>query len=54
MKLFTDEATGYCVELPDWRSPVAFQTRNGEVKFDNFNGRWGHQSRLDSLLQICG
>jgi hypothetical protein len=51
-KLFSAEATGYCVELPDWRYPVVFQTRNGEVKFDNFNGRWGDQSRLDALLQM--
>lgn len=51
-KLFTDEATGYCVELLEWRYPVVFQTETGEVKFDNFNGRWGDQSRLDSLLQM--
>lgn len=50
-RLFTSEATGWQVVLPDWRYPVVFETTSGEVKFDNFNGVWGDQSRLDSFLQ---
>jgi hypothetical protein len=51
-KLFTTEATGYCVELPEWRYPVVCDVESGSVHYDNFNGRWGEQSRLDSLLQM--
>jgi len=51
-KLFTTEATGYCVELPDWRYPVVCDVESGRVHYDNFNGRWGEQSRLDRLLQM--
>ena len=51
-KLFSTEATGYCVELPDWRYPVVCDVESGSVHYDNFNGRWGEQSRLDALLQM--
>ena len=50
-RLFTSEATGWQVKLPDWLYPVVCETDRGEVKFDNFNGRWGDPSRLDSFLQ---
>ena len=26
-------------------------TASGQVRYDNFNGRWGEQARLDALLQ---
>ena len=50
-KLFSGEVEGLAVRLRDWRYPVVFQTRTGEAKYDNFNGRWGAQSRLDQFLQ---
>jgi len=40
------------VELPEWRYPVVCDVESGSVHYDNFNGRWGEQSRLDSLLQM--
>ena len=51
-QLFTSKATGYCVELPDWRYPVVCDTDEGRVHFDNYGGRWGRQERLDQLVQI--
>ena len=33
-KLFTSEATGYCVCLPKWRFPVVCNTKTGEVHYD--------------------
>ena len=36
-KLFSSEATGYCVELPEWRYPVVCDVETGRVHFDNFN-----------------
>jgi len=50
-KLYSGEATGLAVKLPDWRYPVVFQTATGEAKYDNFNGRWGDQARLNEFLQ---
>jgi len=49
--LFSTEETGLAVQLPGWRYPVVCQTETGQVKFDNFNGRWGEQSHLDRFLQ---
>ena len=51
VKLFSGEATGVIVKLPGWRYPVVFKTTTGEAQFDNYNGRWGEQSRLDQFLQ---
>jgi hypothetical protein len=50
-KLFTQEASGLGVRLPDWRYPVVCNTESGEVQFDNYEGRWGEPQRLDQFLQ---
>ena len=50
-KLFSREAEGLAVRLRDWRYPVVFKTATGEAQFDNYEGRWGEQSRLDQFLQ---
>jgi hypothetical protein len=50
-KLFSSSATGVIVKLPGWRYPVVFTTASGEAQFDNYNGRWGKQARLDQFLQ---
>jgi hypothetical protein len=49
--LFTSKATGYCVELPDWRYPVVCDVDEGRVHFDNYEGRWGDPVHLDRLTQ---
>jgi hypothetical protein len=43
-KLFSSTATGLTVQLPGWSYPVVFDVATGDVKFDNFNGRWKGQS----------
>ena len=50
-QLFSGEATGYCVRLPDWTYPVVCDVTAGELKYDNFQGRWGERRELDRLLQ---
>jgi hypothetical protein len=50
-KLFSGEVTGLAVQLPEWVYPVICDTATGQVKFDNFNGRWGDQQHLDRFLQ---
>ncbi|MDY0170530.1 MAG: hypothetical protein RBS80_28580 [Thermoguttaceae bacterium] len=51
VKLFSGEATGLAVQLPDWDYPIVIDTASGEVRYDNYGGRWGEQSRLDAFLQ---
>lgn len=50
-QLFTSEATGLAVELRGWRFPVVCQIETGELKYDNFGGKWGDQIELDRFLQ---
>jgi len=51
VRLFSGEATGLIVQLPNWKYPLVFNTSTGEAKYDNYNGRWGEQQQLDQFLQ---
>jgi hypothetical protein len=51
-ELFSGQATGWAVQLPDWRYPVVCQTDSGELKYDNFEGRWGQVVWLNKFLQM--
>ena len=50
-KLFSGAVTGWAVQLPDWTYPVVCNVTSGDIKFDNFGGRWGDQKELDRFLQ---
>ena len=50
-RLYSGEATGLIVHLPDWRYPAVVDTAAGQIRYDNFNGIWGPQCELDRLLQ---
>jgi len=50
-QLFSGEATGLLVQLPDWQYPVVIDTANGELRYDNYDGNWGDPGRLDAFLQ---
>lgn len=50
-KLFSGEATGLAVQLPDWQYPIIADLTTGHLHFDNFSGRWGDQKQLDRFLQ---
>jgi len=50
-KLFDGEATGLAVQLPEWVYPVVANLASGELRYDNFQGRWGDQKHLDRFLQ---
>lgn len=50
-RLFSGEATGLAVQLPDWRYPVVCDLSNGQLHYDNYRGRWGEQQQLDMFLQ---
>jgi hypothetical protein len=51
-KLFSGEAAGLLVRLPDWLYPVVLDTSTGQVRFDNYGGDWGDQKHLDRFLQL--
>jgi hypothetical protein len=50
-KLYSGEATGLLVQLPGWQYPVVIDLASGELRYDNFSGRWGAQEQLDRFLQ---
>ncbi len=51
VRLFSGDVTGLVVKLPDWQYPVVCDLNTGQVRFDNYEGRWGDQKHLDRLLQ---
>jgi hypothetical protein len=51
VKLFGGEATGLAVRLPDWQYPVVCDLATGQLRYDNFEGRWGDQKLLGAFLQ---
>ena len=42
---------GLGIELPHWKYPVVANTETGQLRYDNYNGRWGSQEFLDQFLQ---
>jgi hypothetical protein len=50
-KLFSGEVEGLAIQLPDWLYAVVADLNTGQLKFDNYGGRWGDQKHLDALLQ---
>ena len=51
VRLFSGEATGVAVQLPDWQYSVVADLATGTLQYDNFNQRWGKQEHLDKFLQ---
>jgi len=51
-KLFSGEASGLIVKLPDWQFPIVIDTATGEIRYDSFGGRWGNHKHLDRFLQV--
>ena len=50
-KLFNGQATGLIVNLPGWRYAAVCQIDTGEIRYDNYGGRWGKQKELDRFIQ---
>ena len=50
-RLYSGEAEGLLLRLPGWRYPAVIDVASGQVRYDNFEQRWGEQRRLDSFLQ---
>jgi len=52
VKLFSGQASGLAVQLPDWVYPVVCDTATGRCQYDNFQGRWGEHRHLDRFIQM--
>lgn len=50
-QLFNNTATGWAVQLRNWRYPVVCDVRTAQLAYDNFEGRWGDRAELDRFLQ---
>ena len=55
-QLYSSTETGLGIELPHWKYPVVATSDEsgrltGQLRFDNYNGRWGSQEFLDRFLQ---
>ena len=51
VKMFSSEATGLAVELPEWKYPLVCDTQTGQLNYDTYNGRWGKEAELHKFLQ---
>jgi hypothetical protein len=51
-ELFSGEASGLLLRLPDWEYPVVIDTLTGTIRYDNYEGSWGEQKHLDRFLQM--
>ena len=49
--LFSGQATGLLVRLPDWLYPVVIDTATGQARYDNYGGTWGDEKQLHRPLQ---
>jgi hypothetical protein len=50
--LFSGDATGLLIKLPNWVYPLVVNTTTGQAAFDNYQGAWGDQEHLDRFLQM--
>lgn len=50
-RLFSGHAAGHAVRLPAWRYPLVCNTATGELRYDDYEGRWGERRHLDAFLQ---
>ena len=50
-KLYSGQAEGLLVRLPDWLYPVVIDTASGAIRYDNYGGCWGDEQHLHRFVQ---
>jgi hypothetical protein len=50
-QLYSGQATGLLVQLPDWLYPIAIDPSTGTVRYDNYGGVWGDEQHLHRFVQ---
>ena len=51
-QLYSEQASGLLIRLPDWLYPVVIDTGSGTVRYDNYGGAWGDEQHLHRFLQM--
>jgi hypothetical protein len=52
VQLFSGQATGLAVRLPNWQYPVVVDIEAGVVQLDNYDGHWGDIREYERLIQM--
>jgi hypothetical protein len=50
-QLYSGQASGLLVHLPDWLYPLVIDMATGAIRYDNYGGCWGDEQRLHRFLQ---
>jgi hypothetical protein len=50
-QLYSGQASGLLVRLPDWLYPVVIDTASGTICYDNYNGAWGDEQHFHRFIQ---
>ena len=50
-QLYSGQAEGLLVRLPDWLYPVVIDTASGAIRYDNYSGVWGDEQHLHRFVQ---
>ena len=50
-QLYSGQATGLLVRLPDWLYPVVIDADTGAIRYDNYGGVWGDEQHLHRFVQ---
>jgi hypothetical protein len=50
-QLYSGQATGLLVRLPDWLYPVVIDADTGTIRYDNYGGAWGDEQHMHRFLQ---
>jgi len=52
-KQYSQNVTGFGIQLPGYSYPVVINAETGEVSSDTYNGQWGDESVLEKLTQFA-
>jgi hypothetical protein len=50
-QLYSGQAEGLLVRLPDWMYPIVIDPSTGTVRYDNYGGVWGNEQHLHRFVQ---
>lgn len=50
-QLFTTQAHGWGITLPEWRYPAVCDVNTASIAYDNYEGHWGDPLQLNRFLQ---
>ena len=50
-QLYSGQASGLLVHLPDWLYSLVIDTATGTIRYDNYGGGWGDEQQLHRFLQ---